>query len=91
MTIDIYTRTTYIKEFKKYEERLFANQISQKSKLHISKQGDFSIDEKYRVEIGGKNKSFKQIKDLPHSFVVADEIEYGKDNKIPLWLFGFVY
>jgi len=72
-------------------ETFFANQISQKSKLHISKQGDFTIDEKYRVEIGGKNKSFKQIKDLPHSFVVADEIEYGKDNKIPLWLFGFVY
>jgi len=38
-----------------------------------------------------KNKSFKQIKDLPHSFVVADEIACGKGNKIPLWLFGFVY
>jgi predicted AAA+ superfamily ATPase len=62
-------------------ETFFANQISQKSKLHISKQGDFTIDEKYRVEIGGKNKSFKQIKDLPHSFVVADEIECGKGNK----------
>jgi len=72
-------------------ETFFANQISQKSKLHISKQGDFTIDEKYRVEIGGKNNSFKQIKDLPHSFVVADEIECGKGNKIPLWLFGFVY
>jgi len=79
-------------------ETFFANQVSQKSKLHISKQGDFTIDEKYRVEIGGKSKSFKQtvvplegVKDLPHSFVVADEIEYGKDNKIPLWLFGFVY
>lgn len=72
-------------------ETFFANQISKKSKLHISKQGDFIIDEKYRVEIGGKNKSFKQIKDLPHSFVVADEIERGKANKIPLWLFGFVY
>jgi len=72
-------------------ETFFANQVSQKSKLHISKQGDFTIDKKYKVEIGGKNKSFKQIKDLPHSFVVADEIECGKGNKIPLWLFGFVY
>jgi len=72
-------------------ETFFANQVSQKSKLHISKQGDFTIDEKYRVEIGGKNKSFKQIKDLPHSFVVADNIEVGESNKIPLWLFGFVY
>ncbi len=72
-------------------ETFFANQVSQKSKLHISKQGDFTIDEKYRVEIGGKNKSFKQIKDLPNSFVVADEILEGKGNKIPLWLFGFLY
>ncbi len=72
-------------------ETFFANQVSQRSKLNISKQGDFTIDEKYRVEIGGKNKSFKQIKDLPLSFVVADEIESGKGNKIPLWLFGFVY
>ena len=47
-------------------ETFFANQVSQKSKLHISKQGDFTIDKKYKVEIGGKNKSFKQIKDIPH-------------------------
>ena len=72
-------------------ETFFANQVSQKSLLNISKQGDFTIDEKYIVEIGGKNKSFKQIKDLPNSFVVADEITQGKGNKIPLWLFGFVY
>jgi len=72
-------------------ETFFANQVSQKSLLNISKQGDFTIDEKYIVEIGGKNKSFKQIKDLPNSFVVADEIIQGKGNKIPLWLFGFVY
>ena len=72
-------------------ETFFANQVSQKSLLNISKQGDFTIDEKYKVEIGGKNKSFKQIKDLPNSFVVADEITQGKGNKIPLWLFGFLY
>ena len=34
-----------------------------------------------------KNKSFKQIKDLPNSFVVADDIEMGSGNKIPLWVF----
>jgi len=37
------------------------------------------------------NKSFKQIKDLENSFVVADDIEVGFGNKIPLWLFGFLY
>lgn len=72
-------------------ETFFANQVSQKSRLHITKQGDFTIDETFSVEIGGKNKNFKQIKDLPNSFVVSDDIEVGSGNRIPLWLFGFLY
>jgi predicted AAA+ superfamily ATPase len=72
-------------------ETFFANQVSQNSQLAISKQGDFTIDNNFRVEIGGKNKSFKQIKDIPNSFVVADDIEVGFGAKIPLWLFGFLY
>ena len=59
--------------------------------LLISKQGDFLVDEKYLFEVGGKNKSFKQIKDIGNSFVVADGIEVGYGHKIPLWLFGFLY
>lgn len=72
-------------------ETFFANQVSHKYKLHISKQGDFVVDKKYIVEVGGKNKSFTQVKDIPHSFVVSDDIETGNGNKIPLWLFGFLY
>lgn len=72
-------------------ETFFANQVSQNHKINIQKQGDFIIDGKYIVEIGGKNKSFKQIKDIKNSFVVADDIKIGSDNKIPLWLFGFLY
>jgi hypothetical protein len=49
------------------------------------------VEEKYLFEIGGKSKSFKQIKDLPNSFMVTDDIEVGFGNKIPLWLFGFMY
>jgi len=32
-----------------------------------------------------------QIADIPESFVAADDIEIGTGNKIPLWLFGFLY
>jgi len=60
-------------------------------KIEIPKKGDFLVDEKYTFEVGGKNKSFKQIADMPNSFVVADDIEVGFKNKIPLWLFGFLY
>jgi hypothetical protein len=72
-------------------ETFFANQVAATSQLHITKQGDFLVDKKYTVEIGGKNKSFKQIKDIEDSFIVADDTEVGSENKIPLYLFGFLY
>ncbi len=61
------------------------------SVLEVAKSGDFIVADRYTVEIGGKNKGFKQIKDIPESYVVADDIEIGSGNKIPLWLFGFMY
>ncbi|WOE69571.1 AAA family ATPase [Hydrogenimonas thermophila] len=72
-------------------EQFFINSISINHKVNYSKIGDFLIDEKYIVEIGGKNKSFDQIKDLPNSFLAVDDIEIGYKTKIPLWLFGFLY
>jgi predicted AAA+ superfamily ATPase len=72
-------------------ETFFANQVSSKYRLNISKDGDFLIENIYTVEIGGAKKSFNQIKDVKNSFVVADDIEIGFGSKIPLWLFGFLY
>ena len=57
----------------------------------LSKSGDFILKNSYTVEIGGAKKSYKQIKDLPNSYIVADDLEVGFKNKIPLWLFGFLY
>jgi len=65
--------------------------LSVNSKVNYSKIGDFLVDEKYIIEIGGAKKSFNQIKDINDSFVVADDIEVGFGSKIPLWLFGFLY
>ncbi len=59
--------------------------------LRYAKRGDYTVDGKDSFEIGGKNKGFKQIQDTPNSYVVADDIEIGDGNKIPLWLFGFLY
>ena len=36
-------------------------------------------------------KSHRRIADIPNSFVVNDDVEVGFGNKIPLWLFGFLY
>ncbi len=72
-------------------ETFFANQVSLKSKLNIAKNGDFIVNKKFLFEIGGKNKTFKQIKDVKNSFVLQDDVEAGFGNKIPLYLFGFLY
>ena len=59
--------------------------------ITASKKGDFIVDDKYTFEVGGKGKSFKQIKDMQNSYVIADDVEVGNGNKIPLYLFGFLY
>lgn len=43
------------------------------------------------IFIGGKNKTRKQITGIENAFIAADNIEYDYQNKIPLWLFGFLY
>ena len=72
-------------------ETFFANQLKQGHTITFSGQGDFLIDGQYTIEVGGKDKTFDQIKDLPNSFLAIDDAEYGHQNKIPLWLFGFLY
>jgi len=71
-------------------ETFFVNQLSAVADVILAPQGDFMIDN-YTFEVGGKKKSFDQIKNIPNSFVVADDIEIGHKNKIPIWLFGLLY
>lgn len=54
-------------------------------------KGDFKVDSKYYFEIGGKDKSFRQIADLPDSYIFADDIESPVGAKLPLWMLGFMY
>jgi len=72
-------------------EQFFLNMLSQKYDVSYPKIGDFLIDEKYTFEVGGKDKGFKQIKDIDDSYIVSDDIEIGFGNKLPLWLIGFLY
>jgi len=72
-------------------ETFFINMLSILHKVSMPQKGDFCVDNKYIFEIGGKNKSFKQIKDINNSFLAIDDVEAGIGNKIPLWLFGFLY
>ena len=69
----------------------FYSQLIVKNQARHPKQGDFLIDDKYLFEVGGKNKTFEQIADLPNSFLAVDDTEVGHGNRIPLWMFGLLY
>lgn len=72
-------------------ETFCASMLAKGHKIAMPQKGDFVADKKYLFEVGGKSKGFGQIADELNSYVVADDIDMGFGNKIPLWLFGFLY
>ena len=72
-------------------ETFFYNQLQQSHAVSFGKAGDFVVDKAFTFEVGGRSKSFQQIAGVEHAYVAADNIEIGFRNKIPLWLFGFLY
>ncbi len=88
---NLFNALCFNKNIGNIRESFFASMLYNIKKIEYANKGDFLINETFLFEIGGKNKSFKQIRDIQNSFVVADDIEIGFGNKIPLWVFGFLY
>lgn len=72
-------------------ETFFYSQLSTNHKITLPQQGDFRIDNQLLFEVGGKGKDFEQIKDIPNSYLAIDDLEIGNHNRIPLWMFGWLY
>ena len=72
-------------------ETFFANQLKKSHQVTMSEASDFLVDGIYTFEIGGKRKGYSQIEGIPNGFIVADDIEIGFGNKIPLWMMVFLY
>lgn len=72
-------------------ETFFINQMIAHHIVEYIEESDFLVDNKYIFEIGGKSKNDSQIKNIENSYLALDGIEYGMGNKIPLWMFGFMY
>jgi len=72
-------------------ETFILSQLSYGYRVQASPVADFIVNERYTLEIGGKNKNKKQIKGVKNSWVVADDLEVGNSHSVPLWLFGFLY
>ena len=72
-------------------ETFFMNQLAIKHNVTYTDKGDFKIDDQFVFEVGGKNKTREQVKEVKNSYLALDDIEIGMNDKIPLWLFGFLY
>lgn len=73
-------------------ECFVVNQLAVGHTIEYGKaQGDFLIDGSITVEVGGKDKTFDQIADIPNSYILADSMEFPVGKKLPLWIVGLLY
>lgn len=72
-------------------ETFFIDQCASVGTVQMPPKGDFLVNGKYLFEVGGDNKSFDQIADIPDSCLAIDGIEIGYGARIPLWMFGLLY
>jgi len=86
-----YAITTNIVNIGSIRESFFVSQLKPIYNIQTAKQADFNVNDTYIFEVGGKNKTQAQIKNLKNAYLVQDNIEFGYKNEIPLWLFGFLY
>jgi len=74
-----------------FDDKARVYRVSNNYQVHYHHEGDFLVDEKIILEVGGKSKDAKQIADIDNAYLAIDDIESGYDNVIPLWLFRFLY
>lgn len=72
-------------------ETFFFNQTRMLGTVASSQISDFTIDDRYTFEVGGRKKKQRQLQNIENGYVVKDDIETGYGNIIPLWMFGLLY
>lgn len=87
----LYTLATTEPEKGNVRETFFLSQIRTMHKVEMPLKGDFLVDDIYTFEVGGKEKSTRQLLGIDKSFVVRDDIDTLLPGIIPLWAFGLLY
>ena len=72
-------------------ETFLASTLSLDHRVALPTKGDFLIDDKIVIEVGGSGKTRRQIAEMKDSFLAVDNVQMGTPGKIPLYLFGFLY
>ena len=62
-------------------ETFILNQLLVKNSVSYPEIGDFLINGKYLIEVGGPSKKTKQITSLENAFIAADDIEFPDGKK----------
>lgn len=74
----------------KVRETFVMNQLQNAQiPVYYTETGDFQGDH-FIFEVGGKNKTSKQIQGLENAWVVAEGVLLGSKNTLPLYLLGFL-
>ena len=72
-------------------ETFFISQVMTTHKMYASSPADFEDDLGNQFEIGGKSKTAGQLDPQKNGYLVLDDISMGDKQRIPLYLFGFLY
>ncbi|MBN1338096.1 MAG: ATP-binding protein [Bacteroidales bacterium] len=72
-------------------ETFALNQLLVNQEVCLHDKGDFLVDGRFVFEVGGRNKTGRQVSTLQQAYIFADDMEIGHHNRIPLWLLGFLY
>jgi len=67
-------------------QTFFLNQAGMMHHVKYLSEGEFLVDGEHPFVVGGR-----KAEPANGGFCAADMIETGEGNKIPLWLFGFLY
>lgn len=71
-------------------ETYVANCLRGLGTLTAPDSGDFCLNDTWTFEVGGKSKKRSQIKNNTSAYVLADNLMWVEDRKLPLWLLGFI-
>jgi len=71
-------------------ETFVMNTLSRSGLVSTPAKGDFMIDAKYVIEVGGANKTFHQLGGMPNAILVKEGISRGSTGILPMWILGLL-
>lgn len=71
-------------------ETFVMNALSKVGKVSTPAKGDLLFDNSYTIEIGGADKNFHQIANMPNPVLIKEGIDRGATGILPMWMLGLL-